>query len=447
MDMSKHSLTKPEGVPSIAIIGSGPAGCYCAQFARKQWPKAEIIVFEALPAPFGLIRYGVAPDHQGTKAVIRQFERLFEREGVQLVGNVCIGRDLEFGDVARAFDVVIDATGLPHDRRLDIPVGEGCAVLGAGEMIQRLNGHPHHLASPAVALGARIAIIGNGNVAMDAVRLLCSGDADFEASDVDDEALLRLRAARTTQIEVLGRSFAPDAKFDLAMLREVAARSAVRVTARGLRPGDDDGRTRFLTELDAADASGGAAEDGRHIDVTFRFGVQPTEIRRTDRGTEVHIIDRASRAAETICVDSVVTAIGFCRGDLRPGPPDDADWQGENVFRAGWAAGHGGAIPVHRREAKALMREISDAVATGSIRTARGGRAEIQARTADRAVSFEDWRRLDAHELATAPHGRCRRKVTDVAEMVAIARQTSARAEALSGACPGTLRAQITADR
>jgi len=446
--MSTHTLKEPEGIPSIAIIGSGPAGCYCAQFARKQWPTAEITVFEQLPTPYGLIRYGVAPDHQGTKTVIRQFERLFEREEVEFVGNVCVGRDLDFGDVAHAFDIVIDATGLPYDRKLDISVDEGCAVLGAGEMIQRLNGHPHHLASPGIALGPRIAVIGNGNVALDAVRLLCSGEADFEGSDVDDQALQRLRSATTTQIEVLGRSLAPQAKFDLAMLREVAARSGARVTARGLRVGDDDARTRCLTQLASATARGEQIEPGAgRVDVTFRFGVRPTAICHTDRGTEVHAIDHAGNPTETVCVDSVVTAIGFCREEVGRDAPADADWRGGNVFRVGWAAGHGGAIPVHRREARALVQEVARAVGDGSIALGCAGRAELRARTAERAVRFEDWRRLDAYELATTGRGRCRRKVTDLAEMVAIAKHGSAGVGVPSETHRRIRRAEVTAGR
>ena len=110
--------------PTIAIVGSGPSGCYTAQFLRKRWPDGEIVVFDRLDHPYGLVNYGVALDHPGTKAVARQFDRLFDKDGVRFAGKIEIGTDVSLEELRQAFDVVVLASGLHGDRSLDIPGGD-----------------------------------------------------------------------------------------------------------------------------------------------------------------------------------------------------------------------------------------------------------------------------------------------------------------------------------
>ena len=110
--------------PTIAIVGSGPSGCYIAQFLRKRWPAAEIVIFDRLDHPYGLVNYGVALDHPGTKAVARQFDRLFDKDGVRFAGKVEIGTDITLDELRSAFDIVVLATGLHGDRTLDVPGAE-----------------------------------------------------------------------------------------------------------------------------------------------------------------------------------------------------------------------------------------------------------------------------------------------------------------------------------
>lgn len=127
---------------SIAIVGSGPSGCYTAQFLHKKWPTAEIVIFEALPAPYGLVRYGVAADHQGSKAVIEQFDRLLSKGGVHLRANVTVGKDISFQKIRDAFDITVLATGLNFDTPPPFPKPTGSKVIGAGTLLKYLNGHP-----------------------------------------------------------------------------------------------------------------------------------------------------------------------------------------------------------------------------------------------------------------------------------------------------------------
>ena len=170
-------------VPHIAIVGAGPSGLFAAQNLRRLVANAVIDVFDRLPVPFGLIRYGVAADHQGVKAVARQFERLFEREGVRFFGNVHIGRDITVEELTEFHDVVLLAAGLAGDRRLGIEGELLPGVLSAGRLTRWLNSHPDEAAFRP-KLGTHVVIIGNGNVALDIARLLLKTPQELSGSDL-----------------------------------------------------------------------------------------------------------------------------------------------------------------------------------------------------------------------------------------------------------------------
>src|SRR6478609_3075307 len=132
--------------PTIAIVGSGPSGCYVAQFLRKRWRAAEIVIFDRLDHPYGLVNYGVALDHPGTKAVARQFDRLFDKDGVRFAGEVEVGTDVMLEELRSPFDVVVLASGLHGDRPLGVPGAELPSVLGSGRLTRLINGHPDEIA-------------------------------------------------------------------------------------------------------------------------------------------------------------------------------------------------------------------------------------------------------------------------------------------------------------
>ncbi|MEM8794809.1 MAG: FAD-dependent oxidoreductase, partial [Pseudomonadota bacterium] len=170
----------------VAIVGSGPSGCYVAQALVKALPNAELTVIDRLCVPFGLIRYGVAPDHQGTKAVSRQFARLFEKQGVAFVGNVELGRDLSLEALRDAMDVVVLATGLYGDRTFEVPGKDLSGIYGSGAVTRYWNGHPDSEGMKP-EFGKRVVILGNGNVAIDVLRLLAKSPVEFDGSDIEPE--------------------------------------------------------------------------------------------------------------------------------------------------------------------------------------------------------------------------------------------------------------------
>jgi len=414
----------------IAIIGSGPSGCFAAQFLRKAWKDAEITIFEALPVPYGLVRYGVAPDHQGSKSVTAQFDRLFEREGIRFAGNVTIGEDLTFEDLAAAFDIIIPATGLGCDRRLPVEAHPDCPVIGAGALIRALNGHPD-LSLPAdadglpMALGSRVAVIGNGNVAMDVVRLLAKPLDQFGGSDIDDTRLAALRGQGVARIDVFGRSPIGAAKFDLSMFKEILGLSNVRIGRSGTGSCPPCDAMQALAAAEARSANGA-------LSIHFHFAAQPIALLHGPHGPLLSVETCDGIASHE--VDSVITAVGF--HDSRPsGHPCSAQsWSGAQVFPVGWLQNGGkGTIAANRKSAKETAGEINAAAKDGHLIPAAPGFAAVADRIADRLVDYEGWCRIDAHERATCAPGRPRLKLTDRAEMLAVAR-------ALPGDTDGTDR-------
>jgi ferredoxin--NADP+ reductase len=408
----------PETEAKIAIVGSGPSGCYSAQFLRKAWPKAEITIFDSLPVPYGLVRYGVAADHQGSKAVIDQFDRLFERESVAFAGNIKIGADLDFETLSRAFDVVVAATGLPHDRPLVLDGDAGRSLIGAGALVRALNGHPD-MDLPCAPdnrprpLGSRIAIIGNGNVAMDAVRLLAKPLELFTGSDIDDERLRAVRASGVEEIDVFGRSAIQEAKFDLAMFKEIMALPNVGICFSGASEDDDCPALASIRDMTVQKPAGA-------VKVHFHFRATPRALRKAANGFLL-TFDQHSGLHER-AFDTVVTATGFVDTRAAGDPCSGASWTGRNVFRVGWLQNGGqGTVAANRKSAKAVTDAIVAAVRSGDLLLGAPGFAAVASQIQHRRVDYAGWQRIDADERARCGPDRLRRKISDRSTMLAIA--------------------------
>jgi ferredoxin/flavodoxin---NADP+ reductase len=417
--------------PTVAIVGSGPSGCYTAQFLRKDLPEAEITIFEALPVPYGLVRYGVAADHQGTKAVAAQFERMFTRSGVTFVGNTRIGVDVDVTQIVDSFDVVVVATGLTADRELSIPVDENARVVGSGRILRSLNAFPDDAAAactpPSQSLGRDLVVVGHGNVAIDVVRLLVKQTHQFSGSDIHDAALRTLRPELPRAVHVIGRSSAENAKFDLAMLRELCTLETVCVSARGL----DESASPVADVL--RDAAGSAEVTTRPVNpdsatttsVTFHFKTVPAAVRVEHGQTVLDVTDPAGSPA-SYSADTVITAIGFCHDDnvepaLAPGA-----WAAPHVYRVGWfERGGRGNIAENRKHAQQTAKSIVSDLRDGRLRHGHTpGLAAVDTQLHDRVVDFAGWLTIDAAEREAGDENRCRRKITDLDEMVALAHST-----------------------
>src|SRR5205085_6714485 len=187
----------------VAVIGSGPAGYYSAEALQKQLgDDVRVDVIDRLPVPYGLIRFGVAPDHQSIKAVSRRYEKVALSDNVRFVGNVLVGRDVSIPELRGLYDAIILATGAPNDRPLEIEGGELPGVIGSAAFVGWYNGHPEFADLDLPLDVETAAVIGNGNVALDVARVLSKTPAEFAGSDIVGHAFSALGDSAIRNIHV-----------------------------------------------------------------------------------------------------------------------------------------------------------------------------------------------------------------------------------------------------
>src|SRR5437763_5168427 len=207
--------------PRIAIVGAGPAGAFAAASVRRSWGDAEIDLFDRLPTPWGLLRAGVAPDHQEIKRLQDTFERETLQRGCRFFGNVEVGVDISHADLLAHFSAVVYATGAQTDRALRIAGEDLAGSWAATEFVAWYNGHPDYRELDLDLSCTRAVVIGNGNVAADVARMLMRDPRELERTDVADNALEALRESRIEEVVVLGRRGPAQAAFTSAELREL----------------------------------------------------------------------------------------------------------------------------------------------------------------------------------------------------------------------------------
>jgi NADPH-dependent glutamate synthase beta subunit-like oxidoreductase len=401
----------------IAIIGSGPAGCYLADSLLRLIPGASIDIFERLPVPFGLIRYGVAPDHQGTKAVARVLDRVLSRDRVSFFGNVEVGRDIRLEELMALYDAVVLATGASRDRRLNIPGEDLPGVVGSGAFTGWYNGHPDHRA-PAID-GVRSAlIIGNGNVAIDVARVLAKSSTELAGSDLPPDVMSWLEAQPIETIHIVGRRSATGAKFTQHELAELGTlQRAVPIVV------DPDGLSGNDAIVETLRSFAQNQSRSAPVTIRFHFNLTPIGFLGDERLSAVQFRS-VNGAIGEISAQLAVTCIGYetracCTATPANGVFTNEEGKVEDrLYVVGWAKrGPSGTIPTNRAEAQQVAQKITQEVPDG----VRPGRAGVLPLLEQRQVCWVDyaaWRRIDAAELARAGDGRCRGKLTTVTGML-----------------------------
>jgi ferredoxin/flavodoxin---NADP+ reductase len=421
------SLDRPG--PSIAIIGSGPSGCFLASFLIKTTPRAEITIFDRLPVPYGLVRYGVAADHQGTKSVTRQFDRFFMDGSIKFVGNVELGVDIDLNTLQENFDIVVLATGVHADRTLNVEGEHRTNVYRAGTLTRLLNSHPdEHIENNA--LGRRVVIVGNGNVALDILRILIHTKNGLSGSDVNDEALARLQTSFIREIYVVGRSPAEYAKFSGPGIRELSRVEGVEFNVGDVPAAIERSASESEDPLLAAIRMLELKKDSiqKRLSVNFRFGWSPLRI---DSEGIVFESSAGEKVELTIATDSIITAVGFTHRDLRwhrdiPQPDEWADPTvgkiRDRLYCTGWfRRGPQGTIPENRSDARQVSAAIAASFA-GNNQGWRPGLEGLSRELIEKSVTFDGWKAIDRAELAAAIDGRIRRKISDWGELLRVAR-------------------------
>lgn len=416
---------------TIAIVGSGPAGSYLAQALARQAADLEITVFERLPVPYGLIRYGVAADHQGTKAVIEQFDRLFSLGRVRFAGNVEVGVDVSLQELQDAFDVVVLATGVASDRVLDIPGESESRVYGSGTITRLMNGHPDEIRE-GLELGRRTVIVGNGNVAMDLLRTLSKSESDFLNSDVDD-ALRNDLVKSLEEISVVGRSAAHLAKFDKSLVKELGRIGGLTFEMHGLGDALGDLAVIQQEKVDELRSLASLRSSGPpRMRVKFYFGWVPEVIIGEGGVTAMKFRAEGGRDERLVIpADSVITAVGFTHGDRDTFTREslgtsDSDFNmgilAPGLYCTGWfGRGASGTIPEHRAASKYLASVIVEDLGTAPPGSTKTGFGALPYHLAKKSIGFEGWKAIDAVERAAAPDGRYRRKIVTRERLLSIA--------------------------
>ena len=379
----------------VAIVGAGPSGFYAADGLLRGDPDLHIDIIDRLPTPFGLVRAGVAPDHQGTKAIARQFEKLLARPDVRFCGNLEIGRDMSWDEVVAAYDAVIVATGRVIDRKLGVPGEELPHVWGSWRFVAWLNGHPDFRDGPDLAGVRRVAVIGNGNVALDVARVLAKSADEMVKSDIVLEAGAAIAAAPIAGIDILGRRGPQHASFTNNELAEMGrlARAVALVDAGTLD-----------VAVPASEPTPERLRRTKNIDILRGFsanrpGSKPIALR--------FLFDTAPKSIDQGEYDLVVTCIGY-EGAAFP--------RAEGVFAVGWARrGPSGTIPTNRADSHAVALQV---LAWLKDRTPKSGVDPLPVVT-----DIAGWHRIDKAELAAgAAQGRPRVKLTNWDSLLKVAR-------------------------
>ncbi|MCA0245177.1 MAG: FAD-dependent oxidoreductase [Proteobacteria bacterium] len=379
----------------VAIVGAGPSGFYAADGLLRGRPDLHIDVIDRLPTPFGLVRAGVAPDHQGTKAVVRQFDRLLAQPDLRFAGNIEVGRDLTWDELVAAYDAVIVATGMVVDRKLGIPCEDLSHVWGSWRFVAWLNGHPDFREGPDLSQVKSVAVIGNGNVALDVARVLAKSAEEMGKSDIVPEAGTAIAAAPITDIYVIGRRGAEHASFTNNELAEmgrlmravsVADASVLEAVAPASDPTPE--KLRKTKNIDTLKSFATHKAGEKSVTVHFSFHATPKAV----RAGEVEL------STGTVKADLVVTCIGYTG---QPFP------QGEGIFPVGWARrGPSGTIPTNRADSYAVAQQV---LAWLKDRDPKSGPDVLPL-----AVDAAGWHRIDKHEIAAgAAAGRPRVKLTE----------------------------------
>jgi len=435
----------------IAIVGSGPAGYYTAEAAQKHWGESvRVDIFDLLPVPFGLIRSGVAPDHQSIKGVSRRYEKVALTENVRFVGNVAVGRDVSVAELQGLYDAVVLATGAPHDRPLGLP-GEGLGnVFGSASFVGWYNGHPQYAKAAPDLSGKTALVIGMGNVALDVARILAKTPAEFAGSDIVGHAYEALAQSAIERIVIIGRrgphQIAMTPK-ELGELGELERASPVVDPAALPVPEADallePGLRKSLAHLRHFAALTEQERAGKSVRIDFAFFTQPLALHGEERVQEVEVertrLLEGGRAEGTgerlrLPADLVVSCIGYRTSPILGVPYDEragrfANEEGRiapgspsGLYCVGWARrGPTGTIGTNRPDGYAIVERIAEDLDRSPAGADKQGRPGFDALAAERGldiVTFRDWKKIEEAEERAAREGAPREKFVEIEAMI-----------------------------
>jgi len=430
---------------TVAIVGSGPAAMYAADELLTQ-RGVRVNVFEKLPTPFGLVRAGVAPDHQNTKRVTQLFDRVSRHRGFRFYLNVEIGRHLSHQELLAHHHAVLYAVGAPDDRRLDI---DGMGLPGTGtatELVAWINGHPEFTDLRVDLSHERVVVIGNGNVALDAARMLTAGPDQLARTDISDHALAAFRNSAVREVVIAARRGPAQSAFTLPELIGLTGSAEVVVDPDDHAVVEHDLATvsdpLTKNKLEILSGLGDGSGPRKRPRVRLAYRLTPERVLGQHRATGVEFSVTGTQAVRRLDAGLVLTSIGYRGKRIRDLPFDesaalvpnrdgrvvDPD-SGRSVpaaYVAGWIKrGPTGFIGINKscslQTVHALVADFNSGKLTDPVGKPDALAKLVHARQPD-AVDCAGWRAIDAAEVDRgARDGRPRNKFTNTADMLAAA--------------------------
>ena len=441
----------------MAVVGSGPAGFYAADaLLKSEDPVVFVDMLDRLPTPWGLVRFGVAPDHENIKAVSRAFERIAQKPGFRFFGNVEVGRTVTHGELLELYDAVLYSVGAQTDRRMGIPGEDLPGSWPATAFVAWYNGHPDFQDLGIDLAHERAVVVGNGNVAIDVARMLALTAEELRATDTVDAAVRAIVESPLREIVMLGRRGPVQAAFTPPELQELGELAGADVI---VDPADlvldaaseqalEDDRERVRRNVDLLNEYALRVPAGKPRAIHLRFLVSPVAILGGDRveGVEIvhnelveeggRIVARPTGEREVIEAGVVFRSVGY-QGVELPGVPFDPARAtipnssgrvagSERTYCAGWIKrGPSGVIGTNKKDATETVEELLADARAGTLgRTASSGTLEalLDSRGAS-YVEYEGWQAIDAAERAAGePLGRPRVKLVRWDELLQTAR-------------------------
>jgi ferredoxin--NADP+ reductase len=456
-----------EGAPAetlrVAIVGSGPAACYAAEeILGQRGLDAEVDMFERLPVPWGLLRFGVAPDHQDTKAASVAFSKTMRRNGFRLFLNTEVGKDITLEELRCRYHAVVYAVGANGDRPLGIPGEDLAGSHSATEFVAWYNGHPDHADRTFDLSQERAVIIGNGNVALDVARILVADPDALARTDIADHALAALRESKVREVLVVGRRGPLEAAFTTKELLGLNGIDGVGLVARSNEVAVDDAARARIDEPEAsvdlykaeliAELSSERSDQPRTI--ALRFLASPVELCGSERVEGISLVRNelvedggVLRAQPTDEVDVipcglVFRSVGYLGRPVDGLPFDEArgvipnqagrvvgthdDALPAGLYTTGWIKrGPSGVIGSNKKCARETIGSLLDDFVGGLLQSPVVPATDL-GELMPAHLNLDDWKRIDDHERSTGRlQGKPRLKLVEVSRMVEVARTTA----------------------
>ena len=415
----------------IAIIGSGPAAFYTAQSLLKEDIEYEIDIIEKLFSPYGLVRYGVSPDHQSTKNVSRVFERTLNNTNVEFFGGIEINNSPSIEDILALYDTVVIATGMAKDRDLNINNTNISGYFGATQFVNWYNGHPEYKNLSPDLSGDTAIIIGNGNVAIDCARLLVSSAKELEDTDITDYAKIALLNSGIKKVYIIGRRGPLDAKFTTVEIREMSelldcdqmlSKGTLQSISKTILEDEISKQYRILTSFPEEKPR----NSNKTKTVEFKFYLSPINILGTDRISDVEFKDNLNENNTTISIKAnlLISAIGY-EGEEIEGVPTVSTGKiinndniiKDRLYAVGWASrGPTGVIGTNKQDGAKVAKLITNNIKPRNS-PGRNGLKLLLSRLNKRYISKEQWFLINEEEINRASNTSPRFKFTSFTDV------------------------------